>query len=256
MLHEILKQLGFGDKEIAVYLCVLERGKVSVAAIARATKVKRTTVYSVTKELLSKGLITEELGGISRYFTALPPEDLRHIYLAEEVELKKKKDAVEEAIAELALLPKSKGYSVPKMRFVDEIHLNDFLHKQLAVWMESVKKYDDPNIYGFQDTSLLLAFPEWIEFFWSTIPKEFTMRMFKNKRPEEDEAAQKYGSEHRQVGYWDKSGEFSATHIIIGDYVIFIMSHERPYYLVEIHDVVIARNMHQIFKGIWQEAVK
>ena len=77
MLNQYLQQLGFGDKEIAIYLCIQENGKLSASDVARITKINRTTVYSVSKELIKKGVIQEDLGGSNRYYTALSPEELR-----------------------------------------------------------------------------------------------------------------------------------------------------------------------------------
>jgi sugar-specific transcriptional regulator TrmB len=59
MYTEYLKQLGLDDKEIAVFLVVLERGKVLPATVATITNINRSTVYSVAKELARKGLITD-----------------------------------------------------------------------------------------------------------------------------------------------------------------------------------------------------
>lgn len=252
-MEETLKRLGFSDKEVLVYLCILERGKASAALISQFTKINRTTIYSVTKELIEKGVIAEELGGTNRYFTVLSPEDLRNTYAEEEAQLKKKKKNVEQAIVELAELPKSQRYSIPKTRFVDERHLTDFLYKQLPVWIESADKYPDKNMYGFQDPSLLEAYPEWVEFFWQTFPKDSSMHMFTNQKPAEKDASQKYASDRRRVTYWNKAGEFSATHAVIGDYVLFLMTKEHPFYLVEINDAVMAENSRQMFKSVCEE---
>lgn len=253
MLHEILKQLGFSDKEIAIYLCILERGKATAAVISRITKINRTTIYSITKELLAKGVITEDLGGASRYFTALPPEDLRKLYIQEEETLKRKRNAIEQAITELAMVPKSKQYSVPKIRFIDERHVNDFLYKQLPIWIESAKNRGDKHWWGFQDPTLLEEYREWMEYHWKIFPEDFGMRMFTNKKPAEEAMAARHSPERRQILYWDKAGEFSATHAVMGDYVLFLVSREHPHYLVEINDAVMAENMRQLFKGMWEE---
>jgi len=39
----------------------------------------------------------------------------------------------------------------------------------------------------------------------------------------------------------------------VGSYVIFIMTKQRPFYLVEIHDSVIAHNSRELFKTIWEK---
>jgi predicted transcriptional regulator len=182
MLNQYLQQLGFSSKEIAVYLCILESGKLSAASVSRITKINRTTVYSVSKELIKKGVIHEDFGGTNRYYSALSPEDLRGLYKNEEKSLNQKKLIIEDTIRELDALPKSKQYSVPKIRFIDELHLNDFLFKQLPVWIESAKKYDDYNWWGFQDASLLESYKDWIEYHWKIFPEDFGTRLITNSK--------------------------------------------------------------------------
>lgn len=257
MIQETLKQLGFSDKETAIYLCILEQGKSSAALIARLTKINRTTVYSVTKELIIKGVIVEDLGSSNRrYFSALPPEDMRDIHEQEEKALKAKKSNIEQAISELASIPQSKQYSVPKIRFIDERHIQDFLSKQLPVWIESAKKYKDHNWWGFQDPSFLEENKEWMEHHWDIFPEDYGVRMFTNKKLAETKLAKQHSSERRQVIYWDKAIDFSATHMVLGDYVLFAMTREHPHYIVEIHDAVMAENLRQLFQGIWKDMHK
>lgn len=253
MLDQYLQQLGFSDKEIAVYLCVLENGKLSAAAVSRITKINRTTVYSVSKELIKKGVIHEDLGGTNRYYTALSPEELRGLYKTEEESLNQKKVVIEDVIRELSALPKSKQYSVPKIRFIDELHLKDFLFKQLPVWIETAQKYEDHNWWGFQDTSLLEEYKEWIEYHWKIFPEDFGTRLITNNKQAEAELADKISNQKRQVKYWDKTVDFTATHAVLGDYVLFIVTNQHPHYLVETHDAVMARNLREMFKGFWEK---
>ncbi len=251
MLDQYLRQLGFSDKEIAVYLCIVEGGKLLAATVARSTKINRTTVYSVTKELIKKGVIAEDLGGTNTYYIALPVEELRNLYKIQEKELQDKKSVIENAISQLESLPKSKKYSVPKIRFIDELHLKDFLFKQLPLWIESAKS-GDHNWWGFQDVTLLEAYPEWTDYHWSIFPKDYGTRLFTNQKLTEKEIAEKYETdERRQVKYWGKSKDFTATHAVLGEYIFFCITNEHPHYLVEIHDVVMADNLREMFKGMW-----
>lgn len=251
MLNHYLQQLGFTDNEIAVYLCIQEGGKLSPVDISRITKINRTTVYSVAKELVKKAVIIEDLGGNSLYYSALSPDELRSLYRAQESELKAKIDITEQAIKELQSLPRSKQYSVPKIRFIDEPQLNDFLYKQLPVWLESAKKYDDHNWWGFQDTSLIKEYQGWVDHHWQILPNDFGLRLFTNNKQPEQEIASKIDKARRQVKYWDKSVDFTATHVVLGDYVLFIVTNKHPHYLVETHDAVMAQNLREMFKGLW-----
>ncbi|MEI6022260.1 MAG: helix-turn-helix domain-containing protein [bacterium] len=253
MIEQSLQKLGFSEKEIAIYLCVLEHGKLSAAIVARITKINRTTVYSVTKELISKGFIIEDIGGVNRYYTALQPNDIPGLYKKEEQLLQEKKKIVDQVIQELASIPKSKSYSVPKIRFIDEYHLNDFLHTQLPVWIESAKS-TDKNWWGFQDVSFIDTYPDWYKYHWEIFPKEYGTRLFTNQKPSEEKFAKHVSdTERRQIKYWSKSKDFTATHAVLGDYVLFSITNQRPHYAVEIHDAVMAENIREIFRGLWEE---
>jgi sugar-specific transcriptional regulator TrmB len=54
MINKLLQNLNFSDKEISVFLTIQESGKLSANDISRITKINRTTIYSVTKELIKK----------------------------------------------------------------------------------------------------------------------------------------------------------------------------------------------------------
>lgn len=253
MLDEYLQQLGFTDKEIAVYLCIQENGKLSATDVSRIAKINRTTVYSVSKELIKKGVVIEDLGGTNRYYTALPPEELRTLYKSQEQELEQKKTAIEQAILELQALPRSKQYSVPKIRFIDEPQLADFLIKQLPIWIESARKIEDKNWWGFQDVTLLETYKEWVAYHWEIFPEDFGLRVFTNNKPTEKDIANKLSDDRRQTKYWDKAVDFSATHVVLGDYVLFIVTNQHPHYMVETHDAVMAKNLREMFKGMWEK---
>lgn len=253
MLNQYFQQLGFTDNEIAVYLCIQEGGKLSAVDIARKTRINRTTVYSVAKELVKKSIVQENLGGNTLYYTALSPSELRNIYMEQEKELKTKITITESVIKELEALPKSKHYSVPKIRFIDEPQLKDFLMKQLPTWIESAKKYTDHNWWGFQDASLLDEYPDWVDYHWQIFPEDYGTRLITNNKQSETELAGKISTNRRQVKYWDKTINFTATHVVLGDYVLFIMTNQHPHYMVETHDVVMAQNLREMFKGFWDK---
>lgn len=82
-IQEVLKNFDFSDKEIPVYLSLLELETATASQIADASGVNRSTVYVVIESLQKRGLIStqNEEQGVTRY-TAAPPERL--LQLAEE----------------------------------------------------------------------------------------------------------------------------------------------------------------------------
>jgi sugar-specific transcriptional regulator TrmB len=253
MLNEILKKLGFTEKEATIYLTIVENGKIAPANISIITKINRATIYSVAKELIKKGVIVEDLRNTTTYYSALPFQELETLIKREEIKISEKKKLVKEAISELRLVPKSKTYSVPKIRFVDEENLNDFLYKQLPTWVESALK-TEPTWWGYQDHTILEEYKDWVEFHWRTIPKEISLKVLTNKKEIEERAmSNKEYEGRRQVKFWKKSFEFTTTQVVIGDYILMIMTNQHPHYLVEICDSVMAYNTRELFKGIWED---
>ena len=84
MIEDTLRQLGFNEKEIRVYLAVLQHGHMTPADIAKLTRINRTTVYSIAKELVKRSVLTEDLGGANRRLIARPPKEFEQLIKKEE----------------------------------------------------------------------------------------------------------------------------------------------------------------------------
>ncbi len=72
----ILKNIGLDESEAQVYLTSLSLGSTTVLKIARASNLKRTTVYGVIESLQTKGLMRIELKGLKQLYVAENPEKL------------------------------------------------------------------------------------------------------------------------------------------------------------------------------------
>jgi len=75
-MKERLREFGFSEKEVAVYVALLELGSSVVSGIAKRAKVNRSTTYVILQSLSDRGLIhTAEERGIKVY-SPTPPEKL------------------------------------------------------------------------------------------------------------------------------------------------------------------------------------
>ena len=165
-IRDILRQLGLGEKEIQVYLSLLKHGKTTPAALARMTKINRATIYSIAKGLQTRGIITEDMSGKSLYFVALPPESLGQLIERPLRDLKQKEGLVQKAIAELTLLVADKEYPVPRIRFVEESNLENFLYENIAIWQQSVLA-SDQVWWGTQDYTFLEEYGAFVDWYWA-----------------------------------------------------------------------------------------
>jgi len=252
MFEQQLKEMGLTDKEVAVFLCVLQYQKIRPTRVALLTKINRPTVYSVAKELVKKGLIAEDGAEKTKYLISLGERVIENLLTSEEQVLKEKRSKLPELVEALGQVPKQGDYSIPKIRFIDETSLREFLIHQSLTWAQSALDYDK-TWWGFQDHTLLETYQDWADYFWNRFSKGIRLNLFTNKKPVETELmGQKAYAHQRHVKYWSESTEFSATHVVVGEYVLMIMTREHPHYLIEIHDRVMADNLREMFKTMWK----
>jgi len=252
MINETLQKLGLSDKETSVYLSVLKQGKITPAAIGRLTGINRTTVYSVAKDLIKKGLIAEDLASNPTQLVARPPQDLDYLINEELKAVEEKKKLVASAIEQLQSTLKDSALPIPKIVFIQEAELEDYLYKRTEEWHKNIMSQDG-ILWGFQDHTFAEHYEKWIDWEWQVkAPAGMSLRLLSNKSPVEEKLKGK-GYSKRQIKYWNKSGEFTASVWVHGDYLLMVMTRQHPFYLVEIHDALLAKNMRELFKGIWDE---
>ena len=253
MQSPLLSQLGFSDKETEVYTTILQYGKISPASLAKITKLNRTTVYSVAKELIKRGVVAEDLAGPSLLLMAKSPAALEVLAETEARALKEKKEIIKQAAEQLQSIVKTANYEVQKIVFVREDELERHLYQQTPVWAESIRK-NGGIWWGFQDHTFVEHYEKWIDWSWeSGVQQGVNLKLISN---EEEKKVKKKTFPDRQIKFWDQSKHFTATTWICGDYVIMLVTNKRPHYLVEICDKILALNQREIFKGLWQTIEK
>lgn len=254
MIEPALKEVGLSDKEIAVFIALLEYGKLSPARISSLTNIKRTTVYDVCEELVGKGYALEDNTKGVTYFSPVPPRELKKITKKERQVLVSKELLLEEVAREMEKLPQSKTYAVPRVRFIEhEENIEVFLYDQTQRWIEG---YEEKGFTwcGFQDDTLFAYQPyrTWIDRYWAQVPQSISVELFTNDTAAEEEMREaRYP--RRNVKYLADEGNFTVTQWIVGDYSVMIQTREKPHYLVETRDAVYANNMRALLKRFWEE---
>lgn len=248
MINNTLKNLGLTEKEIKIYLLILKHSKITPPNLARSSGINRATAYAVAKSLVAKGLVIEDLGGKTLSLMPASPEELQKLNRNYEKEIRTKEKATNELIEELALAQVGAEYQVSKIRFIEEKNIEDYLRDNFQKWVESMQKYDRAW-WGFQDHSLVGHYTKWIDWSWKQTPQEIELRLLSNRSVIEERLRGKYPK--RKIKFWEKSGSFTATTWIMGDYIVMIMTHKKPFYLVQIHDPVMAHNQREVFKNLW-----
>lgn len=79
-LLKLLKNYDFSEKEAKVYLAILSLKSGTIAAIVRKSGEKRSTVYSIVKELQRKGYVSEIDKNKVLSYMPIQPENILKIF--------------------------------------------------------------------------------------------------------------------------------------------------------------------------------
>jgi len=101
-LLNALSAFGLSEHEAKVYLASLFLGPTTILKIAQHAEIKRTTIYSLIESLKVKGLMTIEIKGFKKFFTAENPEKLESI-------LESRKNLLSQTLPEFSALYNLKG---------------------------------------------------------------------------------------------------------------------------------------------------
>ncbi len=131
METELFRELGFTDREVKVYLALLDLGSTTVGPITSKTKLQAAKVYETLEKLKEKGLASFIVVSKTKYFQASDPQEILHL-------LDERKRQFKEILEELKLKQKDhapkqvavvhEGYKAFKAlfnRIADELHKGD-----------------------------------------------------------------------------------------------------------------------------------
>src|SRR3989344_4112937 len=84
----ILKDIGLSEREASVYLASLSLGPTTILRLARASDIKRTTIYGIIESLKQKGMISVELKGLKQVYAPENPLKLERMIELRQLEFK------------------------------------------------------------------------------------------------------------------------------------------------------------------------
>ena len=79
ILARNLTSFGLAENEAELYLCALAMGPSSILNLARASSLKRSTVYALVETLKKKGLMRIDMRGFKSAVVAEPPQHLEQM---------------------------------------------------------------------------------------------------------------------------------------------------------------------------------
>jgi sugar-specific transcriptional regulator TrmB len=251
MFKQILNDLNLSKKEQIIFELILEFKRISAGHLARMSKINRTTVYSVAKELKQKGLIIEDLGGKTIFYSPESVYNLLKIIEKDKKDLIQKERTLKNLVSIIETMPKTNEVKMPKIKLIEEKDLEEFLDKAVEKWNKSMLE-TDKTWWGFQDASILDKFKNDLDKYWAKLDKKITVKIFTNNTDEERNIKNKSFSNQRQVKFLNNQN-FTASQQVVGNYILFWMTRQRPMYIIEIEDKEMANNLRELFKTFWEK---
>lgn len=117
-IQVILKNFGLSEKEIAVYLALVELGASSVREIASKSKVNRGTSYDILKSLITLGIVSYYNKESKQYFIAENPEKLLSAIDQKKEDLDEVRNNIERSLPLIKTLFEKQG-GKPIVRFYE-----------------------------------------------------------------------------------------------------------------------------------------
>ncbi len=115
-IETILKNFGLKDKDIAVYLCLVEMGPSPVRTIAAKSGINRGTTYDILKSLITLGLVSYYQKSSHQYFAAESPEKLLNAIDEKARQLDTVREQVKESLPQMkSLFEKQGGRPIMKL---------------------------------------------------------------------------------------------------------------------------------------------
>lgn len=239
----ILKKLNLNDKEIKVYLKLLEYGAISVRSLAEITEINRGTTYDILKRLQELGLVSYYHLETKQHFVAEDPEKLLKVLRDQEAELHSAKDKIQELIPELKSL-QDKEDNKPSTKLYEG---KNGIKQILDDVLDSMAKYGTKEYYVYSATKA----SEDINNAYPDFTKERIKKGVAVKAISLAQGGRTYGLDERR---WLNTNEESATYILIyANKCAFISRDKRGTPVgVIIENQNIYETQRVIFNSLWQ----
>lgn len=243
---KILSKIGLSEKQAIVYTTLLELGDVSMTELAKATKLKRPTVYLIIDELDILGLITMNQKGKKKIYGSVHPRRFSEI-------LEFRKNQYQELLPEL-LARYGKESTKPKVRMQEGIEGVRSAYKE-----------------AFQDITkekegLWIGNIELLETYFPQVLKEYNQMLNTLKRYQIREII--FGGEKAKI-FVDKMNKnkshklkyintppIGATdELIIGNKIMTFVFSEKEVFTIITESKEIAQTKKALFELIWENTI-
>jgi sugar-specific transcriptional regulator TrmB len=233
---DILKKLGFEEREISAYLALLKSGKLTATSLSERTGIDRSTIYRILNGLIKKGFVNSFVRNNVKYFGACDPEVL--VKYANEI-----KSEMEQKFRELSNLKISEKTKV-------KVEVYEGTEGAKSVLKDILKTQKDYFVFGY-DCQFKKVFPEtYLEQYIRQLKeRKITERMLViegTKIPEEYK-------KQTILKFLPRNMIGPSTLLIYGNKIAHIVWIE-PYFVIVIENKEISDSMKTYFDLLWKIA--
>lgn len=238
-VEEALGEIGFSEKEIAVYLALLRLGQSAVTVISEKARLNRVTTYDILKSLIEKGYVSYVIKEGIRYFEAADPSRFSR-------DLKEKQEKISSVMNDLEGM-KSSLKKKPKVEVYEEIS------GIKSVFQDILKEEKEALFVGAPRMLERLEF-----YFPHFIKQKRKQRIFSKVITKDCKAMREYRKNTPKsamdMRFVDE--EIEVTKIIYGDKVAFLTFQEQNSIGVLIDNRDVSNLERTTFNMVWKGARK
>ena len=247
---KVLKDLGFTDGEIRVYLALLEIGSSTAGAIIKKSKISPSKIYHVLERLVAKGIVSYILGGKVKHFIAVPPRNILNYIERKENDLAQHKNEFRKIIPLLESKQK-----LDKKNFNAQIF--EGISGLITVFdmsFEESKKGDTVYAFGYPPYASKLFDKYWRGYYSRCDKKEIVRRIIYNY--ETWFLKKRSGRKFTFNRYLPKGISTPSLVLIFNDKVATVIITEEQKVCFLIQNKEVAYSYIQYFNLLWKSALK
>ena len=251
-MENSLVALGLSPREASLYLSLAESGKTTAHALSRRVNLPRASVYFLLESLAERGLVTGEKKRGTSFFSANPPSSLVKMLEREKDAVASKLSSAQGLIEQLLPFFRSRNYSVPRLQFFEgKDAVMRMLYDFEDEWHASILAADC-TWWGFEDPSLFEQYESWYRHMWDKFEKvrkeKMKVRVFIDVPVASDLQKRFPNTILRPLPLHP---QFTATVFLMGEFLLLLMSRQKPHYAFQIRDAVLAENLRVVFRLLW-----
>lgn len=153
ILAQSLQILNLEPKEIKFFLTSFKTGPATINEIAKLARLERSTAYLIADQLISKGLLDENLSSYRKKIKAVEPKKLLKLVAARQRSVRRQEIELEESLPELQSLYQASEFR-PKVRvFEGKLGL-------IHVWQDILSTKGEILLWSNQERETLVFSPE------------------------------------------------------------------------------------------------